>query len=121
MRGDWVHGIIDVELSHCPSEEFEEHGSDCSNEECGPTLDIMAARAYTDISADKPIHTRNQIKNFSLTLPKTNKAIKNAWNTTRQHSIHRYFLRYNIQLNTHLILRKTHINEDIAYKYQHNP
>ena len=80
----------------------------------------MAARAYANIPTNKPIHSSNQIKDLSLWLPETNKAVAYATDAAREHSVHGYFLRNDVQLDWYLVLSERHVDEDVADEDQHD-
>jgi len=117
---DWVHRVINIELSHGSSEKLLEHRPDSSNKKRSPALNVMAAGADTYVSTDQPVHSGYEIKHFSLTLSERDEAIEYPRDRASEHSVHGYFLWNNIKLDWHLILSKGHINKDVSDENEHD-
>ena len=54
-------------------------------------------------------------------LPETDEAVADTTDGAGQDSVHGHSLRHDVQLHRDLVLRKGHVDEDVADEDQHDP
>lgn len=81
----------------------------------------MTTRTDAYIPTNQTIHSCNQIKDFRLRLSETNETIHHARDRAGEHGVHRNLLRYDIQLDTHLVLGEAHVDKDVSDEDEHDP
>ena len=113
-----VHGVIHLKFSQNTSEKFLKHRPKCSNDERGPTLDVVAAAGDAHVSHYQAIHASNEVEHLRVRSPERNEAVNNARDRAGQHCVGGYDLRGYVELQRDHVLSEAHVDEQIAYEDQ---